>query len=292
MAADPEGRLALLTGAAGGFGTPTIAALKAVGFQVRALVHRSDVVGADEEVRGDLHDPKSLPDAVGGAAVVIHLAGVTHARKKAGYRRGNVEATANLLEASTRASVSRFVYVSSRSAVAGSGAYGESKLLAERIVRSSGLEHVILRPAETLGTGSKEGIENVVGRARRGSPIPLVGSGADVVCPVHVDDVAAAIASAASRDLPAGPTYVLGGDCTTLRDFALHCRDVFGAGSHVFGIPEIWVRLAAAASKFLPLPIYPDQFERLRAEKPLPTPQARVDLGFDPRPLEAILASS
>ena len=85
--------------------------------------------------------------------------------------------------------------------------------------------------------------------ARRGRAIPLVGSGDDIVCPVHVDDLVPAMVAAVSTQTALGRTYVLGGEPMTLREVA-ECRRS------------------------------PDQLARLRAEKPRPGPEAEVDLGF------------
>ena len=82
--------------------------------------------------------------------LVIHLAGVTKARRAPEYYIGNGRATAKLVEAC--AEVPRFVHVSSLAAVgpnpdgvaldedappAPLTSYGKSKLEAERVVRAS-----------------------------------------------------------------------------------------------------------------------------------------------------------
>ena len=61
-------------------------------------------------------------------------------------------------------------------------------------------------------------------------------------------------------------------------------RAASGGRSRIVHVPEPLVRAAAAAARVLPLPLYPDQPARLRAERPPPTPEAEADLGFRPRP--------
>jgi hypothetical protein len=46
------------------------------------------------------------------------------------------------------------------------------------------------------------------------------------------------------------------------------------------------VAVLALAGRVLPLPIYPDQLDRLRAPKPPLSPEAGPDLGFKPRKLD------
>ena len=63
---------------------------------------------------------------------VIHFAGVTHASDEQQYWNVNLEGTLRLGEAVRANGCRRFVYISTRCATQGSGAYGESKLAAEQ----------------------------------------------------------------------------------------------------------------------------------------------------------------
>jgi nucleoside-diphosphate-sugar epimerase len=143
---------------------------------------------------------------------------------------------------------------------------------------------VVVRLPEVYGAGSAEGVDAIIDAARGGRAIPLVGRGADEVCPVHVDDVTAALAAA--LDAPAGRTYTLAGECMTTRAFADACVAAFGGG-RIVRVPVAAVRALSLAARFAPLPLYPDQLARLRARRPAPSPEAAADLGFAPRPLEA-----
>ena len=59
--------------------------------------------------------------------------------------------------------VSKDLYlISSRAAVKGAGAYGESKLAAEEYVRDRFADHLIIRPAEVFGVERGEGVEKLI----------------------------------------------------------------------------------------------------------------------------------
>jgi nucleoside-diphosphate-sugar epimerase len=279
-------RVAFVTGAAGSVGTRLLAVLRDSGWQTRALVHRRPVPGADEQVVGGLADSEALSQGVVGADVVLHLAALTHARRPSRYHAVNVHGTATLLAAARGAGVGRFVYVSTRAVSADGGAYSHSKLAAEEVVRGSGIEHVIVRLPEVYGAGGSEGIDQMVEKARRGAAIPVVGAGADILCPAHVDDVIAALVRSLSSTAAADRTYTLGGECRSAKEIALACARIAGSASRVVHAPVTAVRVAGIAARVLPLPLYPDQLARLRAAKPAPTPEAREDLGFTPRSLD------
>jgi nucleoside-diphosphate-sugar epimerase len=278
-------RLALMTGASGALGTPLLDALRERGWTTRALVRRRPVPGADESVAGDLGDALSLGRAADGADAVVHLAATTHARSARTYEEVNVEGTKRLLEASERAGVRRFLFVSTRAISEGGGAYSRSKREAEAAVAAAGVEHVIVRLPEVYGTGSEEGVDRILALARRGERIPIVGDGSHELCPVFVADAVPALAAALEAPAAAGKTYTLAGECLSVRDFAAACVGAFASPSRILSVPVPLVAVLGAASRVVPLPVYPDQLARLRAPKPAPSREAGDDLGFAPRPL-------
>jgi NADH dehydrogenase len=281
----------LVTGASGAIGSRVVDELRRTGWPVRCLVRRRPVDNADGLVQGDLGDGSTLDAAVHGAEVVLHLAAVTHARRSRDYIETNLIGTRRLLEAAERHGVRRFVHGSSRSISEAGGAYSVSKRLAEEAVRAAPVEHTIVRLSETYGTAGREGIDRIVSRARRGASIPVVGDGGDRLCPMHVDDAVAALAGAVDAPVAGDRTYALGGDCLTTREFADACARAFSSASRVRPVPVTVVVALGLLGRVLPLPIYPDQLARLRAEKAPVSPEAEGELGFRTRPLTEGLAS-
>jgi nucleoside-diphosphate-sugar epimerase len=122
--------------------------------------------------------------------MVIHFAGVTHASDEQQYWKVNLEGTRRLAQATYEAGCRRFVYVSTRCATHGSGAYGESKLAAEQELQKFAWQSLlIIRPAEIYGGGGKEGIDRMLAVARKWHVIPaLFGHTNLQFAPMHVDD--------------------------------------------------------------------------------------------------------
>jgi nucleoside-diphosphate-sugar epimerase len=282
----------LVTGASSAIGTRVVEQLRGQGRPVRCLVRRRPVENVDECVQGDLGDGSTLDAAVEGAEVVLHLAAVTHARRSRDYLETNVAGTQRLLEAAARHSVLRFVYVSTRAVSETGGAYSRSKLQAERAVTDAPVEHTIVRLSEMYGGAGAEGIDQIVARARRGAAIPVVGEGAERVCPMHVDDAVAALVGAVAAPAAGGRTYTLGGECMSIREFAEACAAAFSTVSRLRPVPVTAVAALGMLGRVLPLPIYPDQLARLRAaDKPQVSPEAERELGFRTRPLAEGLAA-
>lgn len=280
----------LLTGASGTVGRRLLPALtKDFRFEVRVLVHEKAVPSAHVLYRGNLGDGSGLEAAATGADAILHLGGVTHARRASRYRVVNAEGTHRLVAAARRGGVRRFVLVSTRAIDARGGAYSRSKLEAERVVRDARRDAVIVRLPELYGAGGAEGLDDILRRARRGAPIPVVGSGTQEIRPAFVEDVIAPLVKALESPTARGKTYTLAGDATTVARFAHACIAAFESSSRVVRLPLAAVAGAGHAARVLPLPIYPDQLPRLLSPKPGPSPEAEHDLGFAPRPVDEVL---
>jgi len=153
--------------------------------------HRKDIPLADPR----LH-VIDLDLALGGSLprehfdLVIHFAGVTHASDEQQYWKVNLEGTVRLAETTRENGCRRFVYISTRCATKGSGAYGESKLAAEQELQKLEWKSLlILRPAEIYGGGGSEGIDRMLDVARRWRMVPaLFGDSSVHFAPMHVED--------------------------------------------------------------------------------------------------------
>lgn len=275
--------LVLVTGASGGIGTRMLEALGETGWRRRALVHRNPVDDCDETVTGELSDPASLRRAVADVEAVVHAAALTHSRSASRYDAVNVVGTQNLAQAASKAGVRRFLFISTRAISEDGGAYSRSKRRAEEIVRSADVPWTIVRLPEVYGAGGAEGIDRMIALARRGRRVPVVGRGDDIICPAHIDDVVGACVRALGAPAAVGRTYTLAGPCMSVREFVGLACDAFGSGTKTLPVPTSLVAVLGHAARIVPLGLYPDQLERLRAAKPAPSPEALTDLMFRAR---------
>lgn len=227
MESDPF-QIALLTGGTGFVGSHVAELLEASGVRVRCLARRTSsrryLPDAVEVVYGDIASGEGLDEAVNGADVVFHVAGVTKAASEAAYFGGNARGTRNLLAACERAAnpPRRFVLVSSLAAAGPSPDgkplhedvsphpltwYGRSKLAAEAAVRASSLasRSVILRPPVVYGPRDTDVFE-IFRTIARGFML-LIGAGESWFSYIHVDDLAQAIVAAGSHSGADGETY-------------------------------------------------------------------------------------
>jgi len=217
---------ALVTGGAGFIGSHIVEALLAQGWEVEAL----DDLSAGSPLHlppdvplhvADVRSPNSLRRALAGRRfdAVVHCAGqtsvATSVREPLHDWQTNVRGTLNVLSWAVATGAGRFVFLSSGGAIYGEtprpareddrprpeSPYGRHKLLAEMLVRASGLPHAVLRPANVYGPRQRAGAEGGVvaiflDRLRSGRPLEVYGDGRQTRDFVHVGDVAAAAALA------------------------------------------------------------------------------------------------
>lgn len=223
--------ITIVTGATGWLGRALVHALVAPDGiaarpgTVRALVHdpadATLLAGLDrvDVVVGDVRHPDGL-DALfadlppGTATDVVHAAGIIHPRRVDDLFEVNARGTANVLEASRRSGVRRFVHVSSNSPFGTNThtedtfrndepyspyyGYGRSKMQAELRVQdavAAGLDAVMVRPPWFYGPFQPARQTTFFRLVRRGR-FPVIGDGRQRRSMVYVDNLVEGIVRA------------------------------------------------------------------------------------------------
>jgi len=285
----------LVTGASGEIGAPLISRLQERQHEVHVIsrLERPEYQGSVQWIRADICDPKSLGRACQcEPQVVVHMAAVTHSVRTANYDAVNVQGTLNLIEALANVTPSRFIYMSTRAIGSPGGAYAESKEKAEQVVRRSGLQWTILRPAEVYGSGGNDPILSLASDLRRRRFVPILGDGSHRLCPVLAEDVAEALIRAVEFTPASNMIYVLAGP----QDFTY--LELVRELERIQGLPrrmEVRVPITVAEILVRGLAVLgvgrfvPDQIPRLLLDKPTDSSAAKRDLQFEPKPLKSSL---
>jgi dihydroflavonol-4-reductase len=210
----------LVTGATGFIGLTLAERLVARGEAVRALVRDAgrarELAGMGAEVvRGDVSRPETLPEAVAGVDVVVHLAGLVKAVTPQELFAVNARGTRDLAMAAAAAGRPRFLLVSSLAAAGPSAPgrprtedqapapvsdYGRSKLAAEEALRplAGELHATVIRPPLVYGPRDREFLPALF-RMARARLVVKAGFGEKRYSIVHVDDLVDLILDAAGR---------------------------------------------------------------------------------------------
>lgn len=225
----------LITGATGFVGSHVVDVLLERGHEVFFIARStSNMRWLDGKsvtrVEGSLFDVDSLSHAVTGMDALIHVAGLTAAKNEAEFRRGNLDATQNLIDAirAYNPGLQRFVHTSSLT-VCGPApsleqprtedqedlrpltAYGRTKKLAEDAVRAAhDIPWTIVRPPAVYGPRDAA-ILSFFQAVHKGLAT-LIGFGDSRVSLVHARDLARGIVLA--MEIPAAhqQTYFITSD--------------------------------------------------------------------------------
>jgi NADH dehydrogenase len=201
-------------GGTGFLGQRIVAALAARGLRVRIAARHPDSAagtGASDAVRADLRDAASIRAALDGATAAVNAVSLYAESRDLTFQTIHVEGAGLLAEAAAAAGLDRLVHISGIGADARSrSAYVRSRGEGEEVVRAGFSGATIFRPSAMFGPGDAL-LTTLIDLVRRLPIVPLFGDGSTRLQPVHVENVAAAVAAVlAAADQPA-PTHELGG---------------------------------------------------------------------------------
>lgn len=268
-------------------------------------------------VYGDLTDAASLEQATRDIDVVFHSAARVDERgTRAQFEQENLHATEQLLTSARKNGVSRFVFISSPSALMEYDGgdqldidesvpypqrflnlYSETKAAAEQAVLAAdapGFTTCALRPRAIWGSGDRSGpIVRLLGRARAGK-LPNLSGGREIFASFcHVDNIVDAAVKAAESDNVGGKAYFIAdAEKTNVWPFMAEVAQDFGfaaptrtpdlrvVGAVVSVIEQVW-KIPYLATRYSP-PLSRYVFALMTRSSTFDTTAARVDFGYVP----------
>lgn len=310
-------RPTLVTGATGFIGWHVARTLLDHGHRVRALVRPASRLREleVETAAGDLRDPESLERAVGGCALVFHVAADYRlwARNPQELYDSNAGGTRNLLGAARKAGVERVVYTSTVGCIGVpeggegredtgvclaemTGDYKRSKYLAEQVALEfarSGFPVVIVNPTAPVGDHDFKPTPTgkIVVDFLRGAMPAFLDTGLNLV---DVGDTAEGHRLACERGQP-GERYILGCENLTLREIfrklelasgrkAPRVRIPYGAAYAAGVVSTGWARVTGREPR-VPL----DAVRMARKKMFVSHEKAKRELGFSPAGVDGAL---
>lgn len=247
----------LVAGGSGTLGSKVVNRLAERGFPVRVLTRQagwapSDATNHVDVVVGDVRDAAMLERAVAGATVVVSCIQGFAGRDAAGTDEIDRKGNESLIQAAQRHGVRHFVLVSVIGAAADSPVpLFRAKHQAEQALRTSGLSSTTVRSSAFMETWLELVGDPLV---EKGST-RIFGSGENPINFVAVQDVAAAVASAALDATPTDQTLtVTGPENLTFDQFAETILSCTGSKGKVAHIPRLAMRtLSVVLRPFLPV---------------------------------------
>jgi nucleoside-diphosphate-sugar epimerase len=247
--------------------------------RLRCLIRpSSDVSRLDgspvELFTGDLRDEAALATFLDDTDTIVNVASL------------GFDWVDPLMAAIRRSKLSRGVFISTTAMLTRLPVRSaRARARAEGLVRDSGLAWTILRPTMIYGTPRDRNIARLIQFVRR-SPIVPVAAADALQQPIHVEDVAAAVAAALGATATVGRAYnIAGREPLTLEKMIRETIAAVGYRRAVVRLPYAPMLMGAAICSRLVAkpPISVEQMKRLRENKSVDYSAAAEDFGFAPR---------
>lgn len=226
-------------------------------------------------VEGDLNDFGSLPAAFKGYKILVNVASL------------GFGAAPNIVKACGESGIKRAVFVSTTAVFTQLNAQSKKvRLAAEATIKNSSLDYTILRPTMIYGTPDDRNMCRLLKLLWKSPIIPIFGDGRSLQQPVHVEDVAWAIAEATLSPQTYRQEYnISGGQVLSYNDVIKIASKALDKRPFLLHIPKglsIFLLEAAGALR-IKTPVKPEQVARLNEDKVFDHAKATADFGYSPR---------
>jgi NADH dehydrogenase len=273
-----HGRIVAVLGGTGFLGRRVVRHLLGHGFRVRAASRRVErarslfeLGEAGVEALGvDVHDEATVAAALAGAYGAVNAVSLYVERGgRETFRAIHVEAAARVARLAREAGVARLVHVSGIGAdPASPSAYIRARGDGEAAVRAAFPGATLVRPSAMFGTEDSF-LATLVWLLRTLPAQPLFGRGRTRLQPVHVEDVAEAIARILADAAGAGhPCYEFGGPRVyAYADLLRSIASRIGARARLVPVPfAAWDVLARLSGVVPGIPLTRDQVALMRRD--------------------------
>lgn len=287
----------LVAGGTGFIGSHIVRRLRADGHRVIVMSRNPDRARGKlpqgvELRRGDTADASTLGPALEGVEVVVAAVQfpnhpVENPRRGYTYVKVDGEGTVRLVDAARRAGVHRFIYLSGAGTREGqTKPWFIAKLMAEKAVRESGIPYTIFQPSWVYGPEDRS-LNKFATFARVLPFVPVIGSGRTRVQPLHVDDLAAAVAASLTTEAAVNQTYEIGGpEELTMDEIIRTMLRVMGRRKPLLHSPAGLMKVATWPLQFLPAPpLSPGAVDFVLMEEPVDSTAVLRDLRLRLTPL-------
>lgn len=245
-------------------------------------------LGVVNFVEMDIRNVKSIEDAVKHSDIVFNLMGREYPTKNFSYEDIHVEGARRVAAAVEKYNVARFVHVSGFNAdVNSTSEFNRTKALGELAVKEIVPDATIVRPSTMYGAG-----DNFLNRIASKTRIFSANHNKEIIRPVSVLDVSAALEAIGYDDSTVGKTYELYGPKEyTMAQVHDMVQEATQSELRQVNLPKQVYQFLSNLSQNIYWPtISPDQVERMFIDQVVdPNAHTFADLGITPAKLEDLV---
>jgi len=236
-------------------------------------------------IHGDITDANFIRCAMDKIDVVVHLAAIIDTSDE-NIVKINVDYTRLLVEVAKASKVRKFIFISTENVLYDfKDAYSSTKRIAEKIVKESFKNYLILRPTVVYGRYEKRYVKKLVDISKKYKVLPVPGDGKKLFQPVYVDDVVKCIENGIKYDIRG--EYIVAGPSKISYDyFTKMVLKLAGIKCVVFHIPTLMLKVANYwNTKVFKIGIPGFQVKSLEIDKVYDISKSTKVLKYNPTPL-------
>lgn len=248
-------------------------------------------------ITGSLSDSGAISRTINECSTVIYNVGILRESRRLGitFESTHYQGVVDVVDAAAKAGTDHFILMSANGIRPPETPYQDTKCRAEEYLKQSGLNYTIFQPSVIFGDPrGKMEIATQLFQDMIRVPLPAVGfhtglrpsSGAVMMSPVHVRDVADAFVSALENPAASQRTFTLGGpdEIAWSEMLRIIARSV-GKSKLVLPMPISIMYFVATMLDWMPFfPVTRDQLTMLAAGNTATDQPLRSLIGRDPTP--------
>jgi len=263
----------LVTGATGFVGSHLVRHLAEKGYKIRGVSRKEvspfpEINNYEHAKIQDVYSAEAWQPLLAGVDIVVHLIAKTHSsnlgdlKALPDYRHINVDITKALLDASSAAGATRFIYLSSIKAVGEEtpidepfteespcnpvDSYGISKREAEELILKyeGKIDTVIFRPPMIYGPGVKGNFLRLLKAVDHGLPLPF-GMMENARSMLYVENLTDAILTCLQSEKAAGQIYhVADSETPSTKEIMVEMGRYLGKKPRLVPVPKVMLKAA------------------------------------------------
>lgn len=237
----------LIIGGTGYIGTPLVKKLKNAGYEPILLIRnkadfRDEFAGCGYFI-ADLLDKESLRKNINGFDLVINLAAIIRTLDKKKYQE-NVSGTKNLIEVLEEKGIKKIIYFSTQSVnLKTKGPYAKSKEESEKILMSSKLDYMIIRPNYVYGVDNLNDFYRMALMAKKFRILPVIEGGNYKIQPVLKEDLINIVFGFVENFQPKSVIEISGSELISINEAGQLTKENLGIHCLKISIPVFILKL-------------------------------------------------
>ncbi|MBS3168827.1 NAD(P)H-binding protein [Candidatus Woesearchaeota archaeon] len=256
----------LVIGGSGYIGQDIVSRFVKSKFQVDILSRNPKNILGVRSIKGDVLNKYLLKSIIHDYEIIIYLAAIVRTIRKSRYKK-NIRGLKNTITVLRNNGLKKIIYFSTQNIhIKNTGPYGNSKKECERLIKSSNLDYIIIRPNYVYKIDKKNDFYRLAKIMSNTMVCPLIGKGENKLQPVNSSDISNKVLDLVKSFKPHQIIDISGKTTTTLNEVADYIKSKTGKKAIKIHLP---IRLLKLIKIIIPFDIDGYTDDRIAKDNPV-----------------------